>query len=530
MLPRKLRSALALGAWAGLAAVPTARPADGFTAKSAPSVTAAQVRAMECRYFIELLGISSPTALARQLDPIAGTEVDTVVCCASSWRFYNFPSAVDLTWRNPDRHPRNVSLFPNWRKMVDNLQAGGDPLRDAVAATHRLQKNFVVSFRMNDSHYVYEEQFPTHNDFWRDHPEFRLGQAPKGVPLSDTSRVLDYLRPEVRDFYFAVLEEICTRYEIDGVELDLQRAPRFFHDADLEPGRAVLTAHVGRIRRMLDHVGAQRGKHLTLSVRALHTVDATLRIGADVLAWDAAGWLDGIVVSPSYVHTADVGIEDFATRRTKARIYGELNFVHLQLAGTGHDAQDRRFVTPETYRAATLAYLERGADGVSFFNTYCVPQPALGRLTSGLLTRFKDLDALQRADKNYTSYATTSTVFGRIFPARNERTFEMFVADEIPGRCRRAVLRLETKAPGTTLRLEARINGAALAAHAADNVELFPPLTTNRATPRRENVRFFTVPLSALKFGRNTIEVHNLDARAQPCDFTSAELALYLER
>ena len=530
MLTRQSSSIFRAVVLAGLGLAPVLLLADGFAPKTAPSVTAAQVRNMGCRYFIELLGVSSPSSLARQLGPLAGTEVDTVVCCPSSWRFYNYPSAVDLTWQEPGRHPRNLRLYPNWQKMVDNLRAGGDPLRDAVAETHRLKKSFFVSFRMNDSHYVREEQFPTHNNFWRDHPEYRLGRESQPSALPGALPVLDYLIPEVRDFYFAVLEEICTRYEIEGVELDFQRAPRYFHEADLAKGRAVMTAHVGRIRKMLDRVGAARGKPLQLSIRALHTIDANSQIGADLLAWDAAGWLDGIVVSPSYVHTADVGLEDFVARRTRAKIYGELNFVHLQLAGTGHDAQDRRFVTPETYRAATLSYLERGADGVSFFNTYCVPQPALGRLASGLLTTLKDFDGLKRADKNYTSYATSSTMFGRIFPAKNERSFQIFVADEVPGYCRQATLRLETKAACAGLPVEARLNGTLLAEYATDEVDLVPPLLVNRAAPQRERLKFFTVPLSTLRFGSNTVEVRNLDARRRPCEFTSAELAISMGR
>ena len=161
---------------------------------------------------------------------------------------------------------------------------------------------------------------------------------------------------------------------------------------------------------------------------------------------DAAGWLDGITVSSGYVHTADVGIEGFVAKRKRARVYGELNYLSVQVAGTGHDAQDRRYLTPEAYRAATLSYLERGADGVSFFNTYCIPQPELNKLTAALLRNYKDLGALQRSDKDYLSYATGSTMFGRIFPAKDERAFDLFVADAMPRFCRRAALRFETKA------------------------------------------------------------------------------------
>ena len=289
-----------------------------------------------------------------------------------------------------------------------------------------------------------------------------------------------------------------------------------------------MTAHVKRIREMLDKVGQARGRHLQLGARVLPTVQANLAIGLEVMAWDAAGWLDSLTVSSSYIHTADVGIEDFASRRTKAKILGELNYLHVQLAGTGHDPNDRRYVTPETYRAATLSFLERGADGVSFFNTYCIPRTELKKLTADLLANFRDFDALKRSDKLYTCYATSATMFGKIFPARNEKSFEMFIADELPGRCTNAILRFETKAACKDLHVEACLNGSKLEAQNPDAVELFPPVSVNKSAPHSANLKYFSVPLTALKFGINALTVKNTDSARHPCDFAAAELALYM--
>ncbi|MCX6951865.1 MAG: family 10 glycosylhydrolase [Verrucomicrobia bacterium] len=526
-LPRLLRRHLAVGGIVWAAAVGRVPAADGFSTSQTPTVTAARVEGMGCRYYTELLGVTTPSTLARQFGPLAGTDVDTVVCCASGWRFYNFPSKVDLTWREPDKFPRDAAAYPAWRKMVANLQAGGDPLREALAATRALKKRFIVSFRMNDNHYVHQEEFPTHNNFWRAHPAWRLGDDPKPYALSDTARVLNYLIPEVRDFYFAVLEEICTGYDVDGVELDFQRAPRFFHDRDLAEGRAVMTAHVRRIREMLDRVGAARHQHLRLGIRTLHTVGATAAIGADVLAWKAAGWIDDLVVSSSYIQTADVGLEGFVAAPGRARVFGELNFVHLQLAGMGHNADERRYVTAPTYRAATLSFLERGADGVSFFNTYCIPPRELEELRSELLVRCKDPARLLPADKDYTTYPTANTMFGKIFPARDETTFQVFVADALPGGFQRAALRFETRVASAGRHIEAWVNGVALEPARPGETELFPPMAKNATAPKADHVVFFTVPVGALKFGVNTLRVKNADAPRAQCDFTSAELGLY---
>jgi hypothetical protein len=121
-------------------------------------------------------------------------------------------------------------------------------------------------------------------------------------------------------------------------------------------------------------------------------------------------------------------------------------------------------------------------------------------------------------------------MFGRIFPAKDSIEYHVFIADEMPGRFGRAVLRLETRAPGQNLRVEAWVNGTRLEALAASEPELFPPVAVNRASARRENLTFFTVSVSALMFGINRIQVKNLDRGTRSCDFVSSELALYQDK
>jgi hypothetical protein len=154
----------------------------------------------------------------------------------------------------------------------------------------------------------------------------------------------------------------------------------------------------------------------------------------------------------------------------------------------------------------------------------------LSKLTADLLVKYRDLDVLERSDKNYTTYANPATMFGRIFPAKDQNDYQVFIADKLPGNFERAVVRFETRQSSTNLRIEAAINGTKLEEFSSTEVELFPPLAVNNASAKRANVRFFTVPLSALKFGVNQVQVRNLDREAKACEFVSSELALYLRR
>lgn len=502
--------------------------AQQFSTKSIPTVNRSITDNMDIRYYTELLGVSSAKGIERQFGPLRNTDITTIVCCPMAWRFYNFPSAVDLTWKEPNKFPRDTELYPAWNNMVKNLQNGGDPLQDAIVYTRQLGKRFIVSIRMNDNHYISNPNFPTHNNFWREHPEYKLGNS-ETASVSDSSALFNYMIPEVRDFYFHIIEELCTKYDIDGIELDFQRAPKFFTKKDLSEGRLVMTAHVERIREMMDRIGKQRNRKLELGVRVLQTVKANYNVGLDILDWDRAGLIDGITVSPYYIHTNDVGIEEFVEKRKRAKVYGELNYINFEKPGLGgHDNENRRFLSIETYRSSILSFLERGADGVSFFNTYTLPARQLSELSTGLLANLKDITKLKQSNKDYTTYANTRTMFGKIFPAVNEATYQIFIADDIPGNFKNAVIRFETDQPSNRNQIEAWINGIKLKEYQSPSTELFASTMANNASAKKENLRFFTIPLSILKYGSNQVRVKNT-SKDMACTFISSELGLYLK-
>src|SRR5690606_27091005 len=112
---------------------------------------------------IELLGVSSIDGIKRQLSPLINTDISTVVCCPMGWRFYNFPSKVDLTWKESDKFPRNNRLYPNWKKMVDNLNKGRDPLKDALERTRSQEKEYTIKHSINDNHFGSVDDHQTHN-------------------------------------------------------------------------------------------------------------------------------------------------------------------------------------------------------------------------------------------------------------------------------------------------------------------------------------------------------------------------------
>lgn len=478
----------------------------------------------KCLFNHELLIVcgqrtNSPAHIASFIDKLEGTDVDAVMCCPTMWRANLFPSEVDPTWRRfSPGQPK--SKFPSYDRIMAYIRAGGDPVKETLEACRRCGKDFFISYRMNDHHYVTDLDWPSHNAIWREHPEYWLGDSDTSpYTKKDDVRLFDYMRPEVRQYYFSIIEELCARYDVDGVELDFQRFPKFFRDADLKEGAAVMTALVRQIKGMMDGIGAARGKTLRLCVRVPETLAKCGAAGLDVPGWDAAGLVDMINISSFYMHTMELDIEGFRANTRRARLYGEMNYVTAQQP---KDKSARRYTTFEIYRASALNLFHRGADGLSLFNYDYVPDKLRPAMAAGL-RRITDIGFLRAQSKDYAVYPGFGT-----FPANNERALEVIIPDDAHGgRFERAALRVETAKSCEGLSIGAWLNGTALASRNHEGTELFPPLAQNAAYPTADRLRFFDVPLALVARGKNRVEIRNLDAGKAPCQFRSIEIGLY---
>jgi hypothetical protein len=128
--------------------------------------------------------------------------------------------------------------------------------------------------------------------FWWSHPELR---KPGSVQL-------DYGQPKVREYVLAILMELATNYDEDGVNLDFTRWPPI-----ADPARdnfSLLTNFIAETRRRLDVVASRKNRKLALSAMVVDGYHAR-RNGRpmsleeqkiDLEAWLASGTLDFICV------------------------------------------------------------------------------------------------------------------------------------------------------------------------------------------------------------------------------------------
>ena len=161
---------------------------------------------------------------------------------------------------------------------------------------------------MNDTHDAHPENYRTRYygiaPIKQDHPEYLLGEPgdwekyPAGPRRQWTS--LDFSVPEVRDHIFSLVEEVCQGYDVDGVELDFLRDPKFFAPTvdgnPVEPQHLeMMTDLVQRIKSMTAEVERERGRPLLLAARTPFAVADSRFVGLDLEQWLAEDLIDVLI-------------------------------------------------------------------------------------------------------------------------------------------------------------------------------------------------------------------------------------------
>ena len=474
------------------------------------------------------------------VEELAETQVDALMCCPQAWMTPLWPSVVDPKWRDeapgevepPAEADRRYFEKAYWR-MRRHMLRGGDPVAVSLAAARRCGIAFFLSYRMNEIHYVRYPDCPTHSRFWREHPEWRLHQQPAGAPLN-------YLVPEVRARYLALLTELAERYDLDGMELDFMRHPTLFPPGREAEGTPILTEFVGRVRTMLDRVGEARGRRLPLCVRVPRSPALALAAGMDVAAWDRAGWIDMVNASPHFRNVLAVDIPAYKAALGRARVYGEMHF-NTQGGRTpeGYCNNINRRTTPRIYETTALSFLDRGADGISLFNfaytrDHSFAEPRR-RAYPGVeppfatLRHIVDEEHLRRQPRHYLVGPGFGDFPVRLGAPSAPHRVGLHVADRVPEEhFAEAVLRLEAEAPCQIHDVQVSVNGAPLL-RIPDSGELFRPFSME-ALPAPDCLLFYQVPVAALVHGENRIEIVNRSVGEYALGqltLTGLELALY---
>ena len=442
---------------------------------------------------------------------LVGTDIDLITLTPGIYRTNLWQTKADTHWTEyaPKEGNTGLNYYERAKKYI---LSGGDPLQDMLdyCKEYGFEEVF-VNYRMNDHHKTNDKTFATHNQFYKEHPEYWLN------PEETTSArsTLNYMEPEVREYYFGLLKELVTNYDVDGLELDFERYPLFFNEADVEAGTEIMTEFVGRVRAMLDEVGKSKGKYLQLSVRVCKSMDKSNSVGLDVERWDALGYVDIVNVTQHYFQTLELDVESYIDTLDRAKIYAEMNYVTYQLAS---NTSARLYTTLENYMATAANYIARGVDGLSLFNMNYVPSSGKVR-TYEAFKGITDPEVVKKSEKHYVVGTSEGT-----FPANNKE-FTILIPED-SSLYTSALFRIRTSGSCVNSVINVYINGVKLeeVKNYNKSLELFKALARNESYPTADALKFYNVPLNLLKNGENSIKVELASGTARTI---GAELALY---
>jgi len=353
--------------------------------------------------------LSTPAEFLQQrIEPALGTQVDSIFYCTQVTTIYAHDT--DVAERLDDQadaiQAAGEPLNPEITKFRDNMRmlraAGKDCLELVVERCHEAGMEIFWTHRINDVHDSVPGNDWLLSQWKRKHPECLMGTLAdfdKYTPLHIRGwwSALDFAKSEVTDYLCRINEEVCRRYDVDGIEIDYFRAPLFFRpNMDFKPATReqveIMTAFQRRNCEIARREGRRRGRPILVAVRVPMTKDACRHIGIDIEAWLAEGLVDLLVTGGGYVPF---------TMPTKELV--ELGHAHHvpvypTISGGGMRARQMEGSRSRQDRAwfgAAATAWHNGADGIYTFNLFP------GKPENPIFMTIGDPEKLAELDKTF---------------------------------------------------------------------------------------------------------------------------------
>ena len=351
-----------------------------------------------------------------------------------------------------------------------------------------------ISLRMNDGHSGDKPDHPSHNALWRSHPQWRLAYG------------LDYEQPEVRGYYMKLIREVCTRYDLDGLELDFLRFWLYFREGRQHEGVKLMTVFLKDARQATQAAAKRLGHPVELAVRVPSTPWIARRHGLDAAAWAKAGLVDLIIASPFWFSAnSDIPVETW-----KGLLIGKDVEIAVSLEDAlNSGASGRRTMTHEEMRGILVSAWHRGADGAYFFNLFTGPLQYWPRQDHDrLLKDAGSYEALCAGPRRHALTITRPWAAGepgasQLLPYTGKHgAFRLHIG---PAPLPTSHTRIELKIADTDQPPEVRLNGIA-----CKRSGLVDPEHIRKAgsqPPEQGQRHAYNVPSDAISDGYNLIEV-----------------------
>ena len=274
-----------------------------------------------------------------------------------------------------------------WHTIKTMMERGTDPLKFVTDWGHGVGREVFASFRMNMIQDSWRPYFASR--FKREHPEYCLGERGMGTHSDNPDErlcwsALDWEHEAVRDQRLALIDDICSRYDVDGMELDFWRwpilfKPTMYHEPVEQKQIDMMTDFMRKTRQRVTEIETERERPILIAPRVFDTLEVNRRMGLDVEAWLEEGLLDILAVGGHYTYYS-IPVAEWAelAHRYDVPLYPCL----YRSTGVEFD------------RAVASHFFNSGADGIYTFNL---------RLPGHLepIKEIGDPDLITRKDKHY---------------------------------------------------------------------------------------------------------------------------------
>ena len=324
---------------------------------------------------------ASPAAfLASRTSGLLDSQMDTLFFCTgrttSLWHDTKVGSFLDLGAArrfivNRGRDCLQIQLDfcrqhgieAFWSMRMNDVH---DSYRHAPAlASEKMARQLFSRFKQQHSDYLMGEPADAH--------EYSI-HAPRSMWSA-----LNYAIPEVREHVFRLVAEVSQGYDVDGVELDFERAPIYFTPTlDLQPAqpeqRESMTALLRRIRQMTQRTAVGRGRPLLVAVRVPLTVRGCAFLGLDLERWLREDLVDLLIAGGGCFPMA-MPIRELVQlgHQYDVPVYPCIDNSAMYQGGFwggGRGPDLLNLSSLEAWRGAAMNIWNAGADGVYLFNCF----------------------------------------------------------------------------------------------------------------------------------------------------------------
>ncbi|MQG38601.1 MAG: hypothetical protein FI718_01220 [SAR202 cluster bacterium] len=341
--------------------------------------------------------IDKNTLETEMLCRYSGSPVDTISWCVGDHEVYDYETQIGEIFGvgqevTNDEKITIGELTSDHEQALKNFNAlkklYGGPLTGITNEFKNSNIDIFASMRMN-SHYAIPFMSPRYGEFRRSRPDLLIGQPDEFIP-SPTVRYairtgVDYKYPEVREHYFRIIEELVTKFQLSGIELDYMRHPAFFRPEEAKSNAYLMTDFIERVRTLLSRTAKLNGNETQLLVRVPPTLYDSLRIGLDVETWIKEDLVDLVAAGGGFM-PFEMPIKEFveAAKNSKCRIYGSFEALRWAL-------------DEEVLYALAMRYWDAGVDGLYFFNYFNTP----AKWKQKVMGKMADPVKLKKASKRY---------------------------------------------------------------------------------------------------------------------------------